>query len=268
MFPQPPRVREPILNLPSAVALGVLALLGIHLIRMFLEDGPDFQLMVDWAVVPARWSVAFGGVRTQEIIAALPPDIASDEIMMNYVRYVLGDEEGRPWTALSHAFLHGSWAHVLINSVWLAAFGTPIVRRCGAGRFLVLLAASAVGGAVFYAWMNPFQVLPMIGASGAVSGLMAAASWFIFAPATWHQSGRLTQPHERPREFLGQMVRNRQVLVFLAVWFAANYIFAFIPIPGMDAGIAWEAHIGGFLVGLAIFPLLDPIPPKRRRVSA
>jgi membrane associated rhomboid family serine protease len=64
------------------------------------------------------------------------------------------------------------------------------------------------------------------------------------------------------------MVRNRQVLVFLAVWFAANYIFAFIPIPGMDAGIAWEAHIGGFLVGLAIFPLLDPIPPKRRRVSA
>ena len=268
MFPQQPRAREPILNLPSAVALSVLALVGIHGLRMFLEDGTDFQLMVDWAVVPARWSVAFGGVRTQEIIAALPPDIGSDEIMMNYVRYVLGDGEGRPWTALSYAFLHGSWVHVLINSVWLAAFGTPIVRRCGVGRFLVLLGASSVGGAVLYAWMNPSQVLPMIGASGAVSGLMAAASWFIFAPATWHQSGRLTQPHERPREFLSQMVRNRQVLVFLAVWFAANYIFAFVPVLGTDAGIAWEAHIGGFLVGLAIFPFLDPIPPRRRRVSA
>src|SRR3712207_6465802 len=248
MFPQPPRVREPILNLPSAVALSVMVLVGIHLVRMVLDDATDFQLMVDWAVVPARWSVAYGDVRAQEILAALPQDNASDGIMAEYVRYVLGDGEGRPWTALSHAFLHGSWAHLLINSVWLAAFGTPIVRRCGAGRYLALLTACAIGGAVLYAWMNPFQVLPMIGASGAVSGLMAAASWFIFAPATWHPSGRLTQPHERPRELLSEIVRNRQVLIFLAVWFAANYVFAVIPVPGMDAGIAWEAHLGGFLV--------------------
>jgi len=268
MSPQPSRPREPILNLPSAVAISVLVLMGIHLLRMFLEDATDFQVMVDWGVVPARWAVAYGGVRAQDIIAALSPENASDEIMMNYVRYVLGDEDGRPWTALSYAFLHGSWAHVLINGVWLAAFGTPMVRRCGAGRYLVLLAASSIGGAVFYAWMNPTALLPMIGASGAASGLMAAAAWFLFAPATWHQSGRLTQPHERPRELLGQMVLNRQVLVFLAVWFAANYLFAFIPLPGtMGAGIAWEAHMGGFLVGLAIFPFLDPVPPKRR-VSA
>jgi membrane associated rhomboid family serine protease len=271
MLPQPPRIREPILNLPPAISLSLLALVGIHLVRLLLEDGTDFQLIVDWGVVPARWSVAYGGVRPDDIIAALAPESRSDEIMLAYSRYVLGgaESDGGLWTALTYAFLHGSWAHLLINSVWLAAFGTPMVRRCGAGRFLLLSAASAIGGAVLYAWMNPNQLLPMIGASGAVSGLMAAASWFMFAPATWHPAGRLTEPHERPRQSLGQMVRNRQVLVFLAVWFAANYVFAFLPAPGAtDANIAWEAHIGGFLVGLAIFPFLDPLRPRPRRVSA
>ena len=189
--------------------------------------------------------------------------------LMALAQYVLGSEEGRPLTALTYAFLHGSWAHVLINSVWLAAFGTPIVRRCGAGRFFVLLALSAVGGAVLYAAMNPLQVLPMIGASGAVSGLMAAAAWFMFAPASWHWEGRLTQPHERPRETPAHMIRNRQVLIFLGIWFATNYVFAFVqPLGLMDASIAWEAHIGGFVVGLLVFPLLDPLPARPRRISA
>ena len=84
-------------------------------------------------------------------------------------QYVLGEGEGRPWTALTYAFLHGSWAHVLMNSIWLAAFGTPIARRCGGLRLLILAAAAAIGGAVFYAWVNPLQVLPMISGPGASS---------------------------------------------------------------------------------------------------
>ena len=45
--------------------------------------------------------------------------------LQGLAHYVLADGEGRPWTSLTYAFLHGSWAHVLVNSVWLAAFGTP-----------------------------------------------------------------------------------------------------------------------------------------------
>ncbi|WP_262031115.1 rhomboid family intramembrane serine protease [Microvirga sp. Mcv34] len=271
MSPNPPRVREPILNLPTAISLSLAVLIGIHALRLLLSEETDFTLIIDWAVIPARWSVAFGGVRIDEVMQALREGVPQDTIspLMALAQYVLAQEEGRPWTALTYAFLHGSWAHVLINSVWLAAFGTPIVRRIGATRFLILMAVSAVCGAVFYAFMNPMQVLPMIGASGAVSGLMAAASWFIFSPPAWHWEGRLTQPHERPRETLGHMVRNRQVLIFLGIWFAANYVFAFVqPIGMMDASIAWEAHIGGFLAGLAIFPLLDPLPARPSRISA
>ena len=271
MSPQPSRVREPIFNLPTVITLSLLTLIGIHVVRLLLSDESDFVMIIDWSVIPARWSVAFGGVLVEEIMKSLREGVAEDTVtpLMALAQYVLEGEEGRPWTALSYAFLHGSWAHVLINSVWLAAFGTPIARRCGAGRFFILSAGAAIGGAILYAVMNPFQVLPMIGASGAVSGLMAGASWFMFAPATWHWEGRLTQPHERPRETLGHMIRNRQVLIFLGIWFAANYVFAFVqPLGVTDASIAWEAHLGGFLAGLALFPLVDPLPARSKRISA
>ncbi|WP_201863527.1 rhomboid family intramembrane serine protease [Microvirga soli] len=271
MPPHPPRAREPILNLPAVITLCLVALIGIHAARLLLSDESDFMMIIDWSVIPARWSVAFGGVQVEDVMRSLREGVPEDTItpLMALAQFVLESGEGKPWTALSYAVLHGSWAHVLINGVWLAAFGTPIVRRCGAGRFFILSAASAIAGAVLYTVMNPLQVLPMIGASGAVSGLMAAASWFMFAPASWHWEGRLTQPHERPRETLGHMIRNRQVLIFLGIWFVANYVFAVVePLGVTDASIAWEAHLGGFLAGLALFPLIDPLPARTKSISA
>ncbi|WP_243373826.1 rhomboid family intramembrane serine protease [Microvirga solisilvae] len=261
--------REPIFNLPSVVTLSILVLVAIHAFRMlFLSEDADLQVIIDWAVIPARWAVTYGGVESQDVIALLHqsvPEEAQDAIGA-FARELLS--EGRPWTALSYAFLHGSWTHLLLNSVWLAAFGTPVVRRCGPQRFFLLSALAAIGGAVLYAAMNPMQILPMIGASGAVSGLMAAASWFIFAPASWHWEGRMAQPHERPRQALADLIRNRPFLLFLGIWFATNYFFAFVQPVGMEGNIAWEAHVGGFLIGLVAFPWLDPIPARGRRISA
>lgn len=272
MPPHPTRTRrEPIFNLPIVIALSVAALVAIHALRMLQSEVADFELIINWAVIPARWSVIYGGATLDEVLRHLR-DIAPEQALgplQALAQYVLEGEDGKPWTAITYAFLHGSWAHVLINSVWLAAFGTPIARRCGGLRLLVLVGASAVGGALFYAYVNPLQVLPMIGASAGVSGLMAAASWFIFSPVHWLPEGRISEPHERKRETLSRIVRNRQVLIFLGVWFAANYLFAFVqPFGATDASIAWEAHIGGFLVGLVLFPLLDPLPTGRARMSA
>jgi membrane associated rhomboid family serine protease len=272
MKPDPTRTRrEPIFNLPPVVFASVVVLVAIHALRMLLPDGTDFGLIVEWAVIPARWSVAYGTSSPKDVLAALASVAPESALapLQELAQFVLGEGDGKPWTAVTYAFLHGSWAHVLINSVWLAAFGTPVARRCGGLRLLVLAAASAIGGAVFYAWVNPLQILPMIGASAAVSGMMAAASWFMFAPSHWLPEGRISQPHERQRESLRQIVRNRQVLIFLGVWFAANYVFAFVqPFGATDASIAWEAHIGGFLVGLVLFPFLDPLPTRPERKSA
>jgi membrane associated rhomboid family serine protease len=272
MPPHPTRTRrEPIFNLPAVIAVSVGVLIAIHGLRMLLSDGTDFELIIDWAVIPARWSVAYGTTSLKDVLADLANVAPAQalEPLQALAQFVLGEGEGKPWTAVTYAFLHGSWAHVLISSVWLAAFGTPVARRCGGFRLLLLAGSSAVGGAILYAFVNPLQVLPMIGASAAVSGLMAAASWFMFAPAHWLPEGRISAPHERQRESVARIVRNRQVLIFLGVWFAANYVFAFVqPFGATDASIAWEAHIGGFLVGLVLFPILDPLPIRRERMSA
>ena len=272
MSPDPTRTRrEPIFNLPAVIALSVAILVAIHAWRMLLSPDTDFEMVLNWAVIPARWSVAYGGTSLRDVLAELAV-IAPEQALaplQSLAQYVVGEEAGKPWTAVTYAVLHGSWAHVLINSVWLAAFGTPIARRCGGLRLLILATGSAIGGAVLYAYVNPLQVLPMIGASAAVSGMMAAASWFMFSPAYWLPQGRISEPHERQRESLSRLIRNRQVLIFLGVWFAANYVFAFVqPFGATDASIAWEAHIGGFLVGLALFPVLDPLPTRRERKSA
>ena len=126
------------------------------------------------------------------------------------------------------------------------------------------------GGAAAHVWMHPAQALPLVGASAAVSGMMAAAAWFMFAPAVWLPEGRVAEAHERPREHLRDLVRNRRVVIFLAVWLVANYVSAVLaqPLGITEASIAWEAHVGGFLVGLALFPVLDPLAPLSVRATA
>ena len=72
MLPQPPRVREPILNLPVPISISIVILLGIQLLQMSFPDGEAFRMLVDWGVVPARWSVAYGGIRGIANPAGLP----------------------------------------------------------------------------------------------------------------------------------------------------------------------------------------------------
>jgi membrane associated rhomboid family serine protease len=69
-------------------------------------------------------------------------------------------------------------------------------------------------------------------------------------------------PHLRMRQGLPELLRNRQAAVFVGLWFATNLLFGLAarPLGVVDAGIAWEAHIGGFVVGLLLFPLFDRGP--------
>jgi membrane associated rhomboid family serine protease len=269
MTPPPRPAREPIFHIPAPVALSILGLVAVHALRTWFLDGrQDFELLFDLAVIPVRWTGVIGGYSPGEIVAALggagDPNRA---LQVEIARYVVAQGSAKLWTALTYALLHGSWPHVVLNSIWLAAFGTPVARRFGAVRYGLLVGATAAGGALAHALLHPFSALPMIGASAAVSGMMAAAAWFMFAPRSWLLEGRPAEPHERPREHLADIVRNRRVVTFLAVWLATNWLSAVLaqPLGVTDASIAWEAHVGGFLVGLLLFPLLDPVAPRSRR---
>ncbi|MGO4705874.1 rhomboid family intramembrane serine protease [Microvirga sp. 2MCAF38] len=257
--------REPIFQLPTVVLVSIAVLIGIHALRTFvLSEEVDFEWLIAFAVVPARWAVAYGGVNAQDIISSLQGNGDMETLPLALAQYVLSDEGGKPWTGLTYALLHGSWTHVLLNCVWLAAFGTPLARRFGPARFLALAAVTAFVGAVLYVLMHAWQVLPLIGASGAVSGMMGAAAWFMFAPPSFNAEGRMNEPHERHRETLRGLIANRQVMLFLVIWIVINYFSdAFArPLGVTDVSIAWEAHLGGFFAGLALFPIIDPLRPR------
>src|SRR5262249_55948135 len=137
-----------------------------------------------------------------------------------------------------------------INLIVLSALGTPVARRLGAARFLALLAGGAICGALMHLLLYWSSLVPLVGASAAVSACMGAAARFVFDPVA-RLGGRVPA--------LMASLRNRSVIVFVLAWFFANAI------SGIGAGhdlflnasIAWEAHIGGFLFGLLGFGLFD-----------
>jgi membrane associated rhomboid family serine protease len=270
----PPQIpsREPVFNIPAVVAATIGVLVLLHALRSALSYGADMRLLVDLAFIPARWTVAWDPAKASEIMAAIAQEGTGREIAarLALVRYVLGQGEPPYWSVLTYALLHGSWVHVLLNSVWLAAFGTPVARRCGAVRFLVLGAVSAVGGAAAHFLVESTSVLPLIGASAAVSGLMGAAARFVFGSGTGRFARHAWGQHTRhPRLSLLGVARNSQAALFLGTWFVTNLLFGLLaaPLGVTDASIAWEAHIGGFLVGLLIFPLIDRSEPIRSEAT-
>jgi membrane associated rhomboid family serine protease len=111
------------------------------------------------------------------------------------------------------------------------------------------------------------ELMPMIGASAAVSGFMAGAIRFAFqrgGPLTIFR-GEDSVAYAVPAAPLLFALRDPRILVFLFAWFGLNLLFGIgsIGLPGGEQSIAWQAHIGGFVAGLLLFSLFDPVPPQR-----
>ncbi|PTM42483.1 rhomboid family intramembrane serine protease [Bosea sp. 124] len=258
----PPPRREPILNLPTVIVWLTVLLGLIQAGRSLLSAYDDYALMAWLAFVPARLSLWLAPDRVDEMLNAMATAIPGQDLAdrLQLVRMLLADGGPRLWTLLSYGLLHGSWLHLVTNLVWLAAFGSPVARRLGTGPFLTLMGLSTIGGALLHWFSRELDVLPLVGASAAVSGATAAAIRFVFAPGL--RFGSLADDavvRAIPAEPMGQLWRNSRALLFIGIWFVTNILFGagLVPILGEETSIAWEAHIGGFLVGLMLFPLLD-----------
>ncbi len=231
---------EPIFNLPWIVTLFSGVMIAIHAVRAFLDSKTDVEVLLWLAFLPARYDPA---LRVRE---ALPGGDAADV-----------------WTFVTYAFLHGDITHLIVNLVWFLAFGSAVAWRFGILRFVVFFAVTAAVGALVHLMLHFGEIAPLVGASAAISGMMAAALRFAFeegGPLGIFR-GRGEAAFRVPASSLTQAFKNRQVLVFVLVWFAINILFGLGSIPELvgDGAVAWEAHIGGFLAGLLLFPLFDPI---------
>jgi len=267
---EPPVHREPFINAPRAIVGLILALILIQALRGFVSDAFDIEILLSFGFVPARLALALDPGRYDDIAARAVEDLAvgTTSQRLLFVKAALDDGALKPWTFITYAFLHGSWPHVALNSLWLLAFGSPVARRFGDLRFLFFFFVCAVAGAIAHALVHSTDVIPMVGASAAISGAMAAATRFALrsdVPLVVLRAdpGVMDRLPAKP---LLQALADRRVLVFLIVWFGTNLVFGLV--PGLSEGtVAWEAHVGGFLAGLLLFPLFDPVRqhlPARR----
>ena len=182
-------------------------------------------------------------------------------------RILIGDGSPEPWTLLSYGLLHADWAHIGLNGVWLLAFGTPVARRLGAGRFFAILAVTTLAGALAQWAAHPLDAAPVIGASAAVSGCMGATLRFMFQPhvpmaASIDAAGEgRRQAFLQPARSLRGLLADRRATTFMIAWFVTNLVFGLgSGSLGLASGpIAWEAHIGGFAAGLLLFGRFDPV---------
>jgi membrane associated rhomboid family serine protease len=242
MLDRPPRER--ILNVPAVILALIAAFCVVHaVLSLLLTERQANDALLLFAFIPARYDSSL------PLGEAWPGGLGADV-----------------WTFVTYAFLHGDLNHLGFNSVWLLAFGSPVARRFGTWRFLAFFAATAAGGALAHLVTHFGQLLPVIGASAAISGAMAAAMRFAF-----QRGGPLTlwrgddEAYRVPAEPLKASLSDPRVLAFLVVWFGVNALMGLgsFAIPGMEHAVAWQAHIGGFLVGLFAFPYFDPVPPAR-----
>ena len=193
---------QPLLNIPPLTLAALAAMLGVHI-----------------------------------IFALLPPDLASPLFYsLAFVPERLLTDPLAPTTLLSlvsHMFLHGSWLHMGMNGMMLLAFGAASERIYGPRRTAILFVLSGLAGAAAHMAIDPMSKNPMIGASGALSGLFAAVILNLMAT--------------------GQMPAGRfGSWGIAALWIGISVVTALL---GNIAGIgivAWAAHAGGFLAGIFI----------------
>jgi membrane associated rhomboid family serine protease len=153
-------------------------------------------------------------------------------------------------TVFSSMFLHGGWMHLIGNMLYLWIFGNNIEDAMGHVRFVLFYLMCGVAAALLQVVPNAESTIPMIGASGAISGVLGA--YLLLYP-------RAQVLVLIPLGYFSRLIHLPAMFV-LGFWFVLQLINSMLADPA-KGGVAWGAHIGGFLAGMTLIPLF-----KYRRV--
>jgi len=189
----------------------------------------------------------------------LGPDL--EAMLTDYALIPANYSNGGPSLALfvpffSSMFLHGGWIHLIGNMWTLWIFGDNVEDRLGHGRYLLLYLVAGLAAGLLHVFTNFGSTLPTIGASGAVAGVMG--SYFRFYPHA-HVETII------PPFFLGPIFQLPAV-VFLGWWLLLQFFNGSLSLVNSReaGGVAWWAHVGGFLFGIGV-SLLAPRKARPRR---
>ena len=158
-------------------------------------------------------------------------------------------------TVVTSMFLHGGILHLIGNMLYLFIFGAAVEEAMGHLRFLLFYLVCGIASALAMAAFTPHSTVPVIGASGAIAGVLGA--YFVLYP-------RAKISTLLPIFVLMYFVEI-PAIVYLLVWFVAQLYAGLSQNPEAAGGVAWWAHVGGFLVGMLLGPLLAKPAPKARR---
>jgi membrane associated rhomboid family serine protease len=188
------------------------------------------------------WQLSLGPVRGQQAVYAFGaiPGVLFGNVQLPAEVVVIA-----PWmSVLTSMFMHGGWLHLLGNMLYLWIFGDNVEDSMGHVRYVIFYLLCGLAAVLAQALPDPTSQVPMIGASGAISGVLGAYL--------------LLYPHARvhviiPIGFILQRARLPAMWVLL-LWFGLQLLSNLM--RGTEgAGVAFRAHIGGFLAGVALIPL-------------
>jgi len=222
-----PTVRKPVLT--------ILIIIGSALVyfgpQMGLADPVEaIEFNLEWAAIPCELRTG-DPLSDQEVRATyLGGDnvacVADDTTPERY-------PEKRVWLApIVSMFLHGSLIHIAGNMWFLWIFGNNIEDRLGSFRFALFYLFGGIFAMFAHFWVQPASTIPVVGASGAIAAVMGAyVIWFPNAPV---------------RTLIFYFLRDISAKWFLGIWFITQFF------TGADSGVAWMAHVGGFVFGAVV----------------
>ena len=195
------------------------------------------SFIYQYAMIPARLTSALDGGRE---LARFPYDSAAPPALE---------------TIVTSMFLHGGILHLAGNMLYLFIFGAAVEEAMGHLRFLLFYLICGIAAALAMVAFTPHSTVPVIGASGAIAGVLGA--YFVLYPRA-----RITTI--LPIFVLMYFVEI-PAIVYLLIWFVAQLYAGLSQNPEVAGGVAWWAHVGGFMVGMLLGPMLATRVSRARR---
>jgi membrane associated rhomboid family serine protease len=242
-----PTLRPPVVTYALLAALVAVFVLVQGAGGLLGAEGP-YRLLAsvcNWGMVPAEL------LKTRPVGFEVP--------MAPQMACVVDSEARNVLTPLTSMFLHGGWAHLLGNCLYLWVFGNNVEDSMGRGRFLAFYLICGLAAAAAHVLVEPGSPVPTVGASGAISGVLGGYL--------------LLYPRVRVRTYFPPIFLFRvPAWVVLVFWFAGQLVTGLPQLsrmrPDVSSGVAVWAHIGGFLAGVVLVKLFASPQQVARRTDA